>query len=90
MLVPENEPEYPRNEKVCSKSFRYCAISYLYGEAIGDYELGHPMLWGRIDIERRLTRDQLVQQLMEVLAIRAALSGMQWNAMNVNVLIKSV
>lgn len=48
------------------------------------------MLWGRIDIERLLTRDQLVQQLMEVLAIRAALSGMQWNAMNVNVLIKSV
>lgn len=48
------------------------------------------MLWGRLDVERRLTRDQLSQQLMEILCIRAALSGMPWNAMNVNVLIKSV
>lgn len=89
MLVPENEPEYPRSEKLYSTKFRYCAISYVHGFE-GQFELDSSMLWGRIDIERRLTRDQLTQQLMEVMAIRAALSGMSWNSMNVNVLIKSV
>lgn len=89
MLVPENEPEYRPSEKLYSKRFRYCAISYIHGFE-GHFELDQSVLWGQMDTERRLTRDQATQQLMEILCIRAALSGMPWNAMNVNVLIKFV
>jgi hypothetical protein len=79
MLLPDDpETPQPRNEKLCWTRYRYCARS------------GETVFHGTLDIERRATLEQINMRMFDVLAMRAAMTGVPWNVFNMDLLLKAV
>jgi hypothetical protein len=79
MLLPD-DPETPqqRSEKISWTTFRYCARS------------GETVFHGTLELESRATLEQINMRMFDVLAARAAMTGVPWNVFNMDLLLKAV
>lgn len=57
---------------------------------MGSFDNQQTLLWGTIEVDRRPTQNQLVQRILNTLAMRAAMADLPWNCFNVNLILKPV